>query len=196
MGKQTAPWPVILELKGIAHVNDCDMRTNFAGFFLAVGMSLMVMLLGLGALSMAGLVSIMPTEAFETEEPGGCGNVAEPIDSISSIQVAALFSAEAKAGDALFKANCAQCHAVNEKVVGPALAGINRRRSISWITPWVQNSAKVVASGDEYGVKLFNENGKQQMPSFGLSKKEIEDIITWVNANEGAVAYAPQVNAP
>jgi mono/diheme cytochrome c family protein len=172
------------------------MRTNFAGFFLAVGMGLIVVLLGLGTLSMAGLVSIMPAEFYETEELGGCGTVAEPIDSTSSLQVAALFSAEAKSGDALFKANCAQCHAVNEKVVGPALAGINRRRSISWIIPWVQNSAKVVTSGDEYAVKLYNENGKQQMPSFGLSEKEITDIIAWVNANEGAVAYASGVAAP
>jgi mono/diheme cytochrome c family protein len=162
------------------------MRTNFAGFFLAAGMGLIIMLLGLGALSMAGLVSIMPAEAFATEESGGCGNVAEPIDSTSSLPVAALFSAEAKAGDALFKANCAQCHAVNEKVVGPALANITKRRSISWIVPWVQNPAKVIASGDEYGVKLFNEYGKQQMPSFGLSKKEIEDIVAWINAQEGA----------
>lgn len=168
------------------------MRTNFAGFFLAAGMGLIVLLLGLGALSMAGLVNIMPAEAFAAEEPGGCGTVAEPIDSTSSVQVAALFSAEAKSGDALFKANCAQCHAVNEKVVGPALAGITKRRSISWLVPWVQNPAKVIASGDEYGVKLYNEYGKQQMPSFGLSKKEIEAIIAWVNANEGA-AYTTSV---
>jgi mono/diheme cytochrome c family protein len=86
------------------------------------------------------------------------------------------------AGDALFKANCAQCHAVNEKVVGPALGGITKRRSISWLIPWVKNSAKVIASGDEYAVKLYNENGKQQMPSFGLSDKEITSIINWVEA--------------
>ncbi|RZK17080.1 MAG: cytochrome c [Hymenobacter sp.] len=120
-----------------------------------------------------------------------CGNVAEPLDSTKASQVAVSLSPEAKAGDALFKANCAQCHAVNEKVVGPALAGITKRRPISWLVPWVQNSAKVVASGDDYGVKLFNDNGKQQMPSFALSKKEIEDIVAWVEAQEGggAVVY-------
>jgi mono/diheme cytochrome c family protein len=89
------------------------------------------------------------------------------------------------AGDALFKSNCAQCHAVNEKVVGPALAGITKRRPISWLIPWVKNSAKVVASGDEYAVKLYNDNGKQQMPSFGLSDKEITSIIAWVTSQEG-----------
>jgi mono/diheme cytochrome c family protein len=171
------------------------MRTNFAGFFLAVGMGLMIVLLGLGALSMAGLVSIIPAEAFETEKqmPVDEG----PVVAKSAVAVATsskpASAAEASAiaaGDALFKANCAQCHALNEKVVGPALAGITKRRPISWLVPWVQNSAKVIASGDEYGVKLFNDNGKQQMPSFGLSKKEIEDIVAWVNANESARTVA------
>ena len=99
------------------------------------------------------------------------------------------------AGDALFKANCAQCHAVNEKVVGPALGGITKRRSISWLIPWIKNSAKVIASGDEYAVKLYNENGKQQMPSFGLSDKEITSIIGWVEAQPAADAGPSKENA-
>jgi mono/diheme cytochrome c family protein len=99
-------------------------------------------------------------------------------------------AAAIQAGDALFKANCTQCHAVNEKVVGPALAGITKRRSISWLIPWIKNSAKVVASGDEYAVKLFNDNGKQQMPSFALTDKEITSIIAWVTSQEGAPATA------
>lgn len=174
------------------------MRTNFAGFFLAAGMGLIVLLLGLGALSAAGLVTIMPAEFYETEEQEIIDEVRVMpkkevlVSNISKPGSAAEVSAIA-AGDALFKANCAQCHAVNEKVVGPALAGITKRRSIAWLVPWVQNSAKVIASGDEYGVKLYNENGKQQMPSFGLSKKEIEDLMAWIAAQEGtAVAYAPQ----
>lgn len=90
------------------------------------------------------------------------------------------------AGDALFKGNCAQCHAVNEKVVGPALAGISKRRPMSWIIPWVKNSSKVVASGDAYAVKLFDEYQKQQMPSFQLSDQEITSIVAWVTSQEGA----------
>ncbi len=161
------------------------MRTNFAGFFFAAGMGLIVLLLGLGALSAAGLVSIMPAELYETEEqqpadegpviPRDRVSVASTYIPASTAEAAAIIS-----GDALFKANCAQCHAVYQQVVGPKLADIDKRRPMPWIVSWVQNSAKVIASGDEYGVKLYNENGKQQMPSFGLSKKEIEDIIAWI----------------
>ena len=104
-------------------------------------------------------------------------------------------AAEIAAGDALFKANCTQCHAVNEKVVGPALAGITKRRSISWLIPWVKNSAKVIASGDDYAVKLYNDNGKQQMPSFGLSDKEITSIMAWVTSQEGGAKAGPTAGA-
>ncbi|WP_345116647.1 c-type cytochrome [Hymenobacter algoricola] len=95
------------------------------------------------------------------------------------------------AGDALFKGNCAQCHAINDVVVGPALAGIAKRRPISWLIPWIKNSSKVVASGDEYAVKLYNQYGKQQMPSFQLSDAEITSIISYVTAEEGKIAGPP-----
>ncbi|WP_139920067.1 cytochrome c3 family protein [Hymenobacter sp. DG01] len=98
------------------------------------------------------------------------------------------------AGDALFKGNCAQCHAVNEVVVGPALAGISKRRPMSWIIPWVKNSSKMVASGDEYSVKIFNQYSKQQMPSFQLSDQEITSIVAWVTSQEGK-ATGPNDNA-
>ena len=100
------------------------------------------------------------------------------------------------AGDALFKSNCAQCHAVNEKVVGPALGGILKRRTISWIIPWIHNSAKVIASGDDYAVKLYNDNGKQQMPAFPqLSDKEITSIMAWITSAEGVAPTAGGVTA-
>jgi len=97
------------------------------------------------------------------------------LDTLSEEEVAAV-----TAGDALFKNNCAQCHAVNDVVVGPALNGITQRRPISWLIPWVKNSSKVVASSDEYAVKLFNQYQKQQMPSFQLSDKEIKSIIKYI----------------
>ena len=100
------------------------------------------------------------------------------------------------AGDALFKNNCAQCHAVNDKVVGPALGGILKRRTISWVIPWVHNSAKVIASGDEYAVKLYNDNGKQQMPAFPqLTDKDITSIMAWITSEEGKTPTAGGVTA-
>jgi mono/diheme cytochrome c family protein len=163
------------------------MRTNPAAFALSLGMGLIVLLIGFLALSMSGLL--------DAEAPAICGVTGQldgVVSSDSTAQTVAYVPAspaEAAAiaeGDALFKNNCAQCHAVNEKVVGPALAGISKRRSIGWLIPWVKNSSKVIATGDEYAVKLFDDNGKQQMPAFPqLSDKDVKSIVAWVNSQEG-----------
>jgi mono/diheme cytochrome c family protein len=172
------------------------MRTNLTGFALTVGMGLIVIMLGFLGLSAAGLVGFSVDEARQTEQeqPADKGKSSAPTDS-----TALLASAKTKkpltpgeeaaiaAGDALFKANCTQCHAVNEKVVGPALAGITKRRPASWIVSWVHNPAKVIASGDAYAVKLFDDYGKQQMPSFPqLSEKDVKNIIAWADSQEGS----------
>ncbi|OON69203.1 cytochrome C [Hymenobacter sp. CRA2] len=101
-------------------------------------------------------------------------------------------AAAVAAGDALFKGNCAQCHAVNDVVVGPALAGIDQRRPLPWIIKWVKNSSKMVASGDEYAVKLFNQYQKQQMPNFALSDEEITSIVAYVKSQTGPGAGTKQ----
>jgi mono/diheme cytochrome c family protein len=98
-----------------------------------------------------------------------------------------------QAGDALFKGNCAQCHAVNDVVVGPALAGINERRPQPWLIKWIKNSSKMVASGDEYAVKIFNEYQKQQMPSFALSDNEITSILAYIKSEEGGGKTATEL---
>ncbi|MBT2557675.1 cytochrome c [Hymenobacter sp. ISL-91] len=87
-------------------------------------------------------------------------------------------------GDALFKGNCAQCHAINEVVVGPALAGVRKRRPEKWLHAWVKNSSKLIASGDEYALKIYEQYDKQQMPSYNLSNEEISQILDYVESEE------------
>jgi hypothetical protein len=65
------------------------------------------------------------------------------------------------AGQALFNANCKACHRVHQKLVGPALAGVyDRTPSIDWIKSFVKNSSAVIASGEPYAVKLYNDYNK------------------------------------
>lgn len=172
------------------------MRSNPVSFVLSVGMALVVVLFGFTLLSAAGLAGFAADNVEVAQEEGACGVTNQ---AVTAIVPANLPPAEVRllvAGDALFKSNCAQCHAVNEVVVGPALGGIAKRRPIAWLLSWVKNSSKVVASGDEYAVNLFNKFNKQQMPSFALSNKEIASIIAYINSQEatslGAVAVVRQ----
>jgi len=87
-----------------------------------------------------------------------------------------------KEGEALFKANCQTCHRVHQKLVGPALADVyNRAPSIDWLKAFIRNSAAVIASGDEYAVKLYNEYNKTQMTAFtGLKDDQIMAILAYI----------------
>ena len=100
-----------------------------------------------------------------------------------------------QAGQAVFNANCKTCHAVNKKVVGPALKGIvDRAPSIQWIKDFVHNSAKVIASGDEYAKKIYEENNKTQMTAFtGLKDEEIMNVLAYIESegSKADVAAAP-----
>lgn len=88
------------------------------------------------------------------------------------------------AGEAIFNGNCKSCHRVKTKLIGPALAGVeNRVPSIDWLKAWIRNSAKVIASGDEYANKIYNEYAKAAMLSYpNYSDEQIMSILAYVKA--------------
>ncbi|UOQ67710.1 c-type cytochrome [Hymenobacter volaticus] len=141
-----------------------------------------------------GLVTPLADAANATAAKAAADTVANASlasDSNAVVQAASPEELEAAvAGETLFKGNCAQCHAVQDVVVGPALAGLHERRPVSWLIPWIKNSSKVVASGDEYAVKLYNQYQKQQMPSFQLSDEEITAILTYIKVQSNAASGA------
>ena len=86
------------------------------------------------------------------------------------------------AGKSLFDGNCKTCHRVNAKLVGPALQDVyNRAPSIDWIVNFVNNSSKVIGSGDEYAVALYEEYNKTQMTAFpSFSRDQVMSILAYV----------------
>lgn len=85
------------------------------------------------------------------------------------------------AGKTLFNNNCTACHQVHKKIIGPALAGISDRQTEEWLIPWIQNSQKVIASGDEYGNAVYEEYGKLQMQAFPISDDDVRAILAYID---------------
>ena len=97
-------------------------------------------------------------------------------------------------GESLYNNNCTVCHAINQVVVGPALKNVHERRELPWLINFIKNSQKVIQSGDEYAVNLYNEYNKTVMPSFAYSDEEITSIVAYIKA-ESSAAAAPQADA-
>ncbi|MEH0154336.1 c-type cytochrome [Limibacter armeniacum] len=88
--------------------------------------------------------------------------------------------ASISAGQALFSGNCASCHAVDKKVVGPALKNVYDRRDVAWLTKFIKHPQKVIDSGDEYAVALYDQFKPTIMPNQEVSDQEILQILAYV----------------
>lgn len=105
-------------------------------------------------------------------------------------------------GKKLFNTNCAACHKLDKKLIGPPLKGISEKRENKWLQAWIKDNNALRASGDQDAIDIFNEyNGMPMTPYPQLSEQDINDIIAYTDdkpveaatpvAQEGA---AQQVN--
>jgi len=105
-------------------------------------------------------------------------------------------SVHAQDGKALFTQKCASCHAVDKKLIGPALAGtLERWPEKDKLYAWVHNSAAVVKSGYPRAVAVYNEYNKIQMTAFPeLTEKDIDAIFAYIETPKpGVVVGTDQV---
>ena len=83
-------------------------------------------------------------------------------------------------GKSLFNANCASCHKLNKKLIGPALRGVSAKYEKEWLYSWIKNSAAMIKSGDEQAVAIYEEYNKVAMNSFPqLSNEDIDNILAY-----------------
>lgn len=118
----------------------------------------------------------------------------KPADSTAAAEAVAPADAggDVAAGEALFKANCAACHKMDAKAVGPALRGVADKYDRDWLYKWVKNSSALIASGDALAVKLFEENNKAVMTPFpALSDVDIDNILAYTSQPKAVATPAP-----
>jgi cytochrome c551/c552 len=94
-------------------------------------------------------------------------------------------------GEALFKANCANCHKPDKDYTGPALQGWSTRvPDAEWIYKWVANPTQMLAT-DAYSKALFEKWKPTVMSGFAnLKKDEVDAIMKYVDD------YKPPVTGP
>ncbi|CAI9430188.1 Cytochrome c2 [Candidatus Ornithobacterium hominis] len=107
--------------------------------------------------------------------------------SVSFAQEAEVNGDPAK-GESLYNANCAACHALDKRMVGPALGGILERLQQEqglgrdWLHSWIKDNAALRESGDEYAIEVYEEyNQIAMMPFPQLSEQDIDDILAYTS---------------
>lgn len=119
------------------------------------------------------------------------------IISILSSNTVPVLAQDAAKGKEIFEGQCTSCHAINEKLVGPALKDVNKRRDEAWLIKWIRNSQAMVKANDPIAVKLFEENGKALMNSFeNLSDGDIKNVLAYIKEQSEAAPAATAGAAP
>ncbi len=86
-------------------------------------------------------------------------------------------------GRSIFLSNCAACHTINKNLIGPALAGVDKRRSMDWIISFVHSSQTLVKSGDSTAVSMYEKFNKVMMPDHPtLTDENIKSIIAYIQS--------------
>lgn len=103
----------------------------------------------------------------------------------------------AQDGKALFDNNCATCHKVDKDLTGPALKGIEDRvKDKKLLHEWIRNNPKVIASGNPYFTKLYNDWGKTPMNVFpNLTDAEIDAILKYIREYKAPAPVAGDPNS-
>ncbi len=119
------------------------------------------------------------------------------VTALFSLSLSAAFAQSAAEGEKLYNANCTACHAMNEKVVGPALKNVHTKYKEDWLIKWIKNSQALVKAGDAKAVALFKENNEALMTSFdNLSDNDVKSIIAYIKQESEAPKQASVVAAP
>ena len=85
-------------------------------------------------------------------------------------------------GKSLFNSQCAACHKLNRKLVGPALKGVSAKYEKEWLYSWIKNSSALIKSGDEQAVAIYEEYNKVAMNAFpNLSNDDIDNILAYTD---------------
>ena len=99
---------------------------------------------------------------------------------------------DAAKGEAVFKANCASCHKIGGKMIGPWLKDVYKRwPDYDKLKDFVHHPSKYIGK-DPYVIKIQGEMGGAVMAVGDLTDEQVENVLAYVNP-DGA---GPTDNTP
>jgi len=100
------------------------------------------------------------------------------IGPITELTLSKIDTSLARFGKSLFKAQCVNCHKIDERYIGPALKGIAQRRSPEWIMNMMLNPI-VMTQKDSIAIKLLSIYSTQMLVQ-NLTKEDARSILEYL----------------
>lgn len=102
------------------------------------------------------------------------------IGPITSVEFAKEIDTELVAvGEAKYSAICTACHMPNQRMIGPALAGVYDRRSPEWVMNMILNPDGMIKE-DPIAKALYEEYNKAVMLNQNLSEEEARAVAEYL----------------
>ncbi|WP_291722344.1 c-type cytochrome [Bernardetia sp.] len=158
--------------------------------------SLYIFIITIGTIIILSLSKIFFDEKMwieKEEEVKGwyCGTVPTGIDGEILVFDSLNIQQEeiVKIGKELFEGNCAQCHALNKKVVGSALAGVSERwESEEQLIEFIKYPEQII-NKNKYAQEMYEEYG-QFMPNHDFfDDEQLKSILFYIKYRSGEKVY-------
>jgi cytochrome c len=88
----------------------------------------------------------------------------------------------AERGQELFKSMCSACHKIDQRVIGPALAGVTKKRTPEWIMNMIMNPNQMVKENAQ-ARKLLAEY-ISPMANQNLTEEETRSVLEYFRRND------------
>lgn len=154
------------------------------GSILATAIALMASCSGNETKNTSG-TSAAPESMVKKEDNG------EGVGKFSGVTLAAFDAALAASGKAIFESKCSACHKTTEqKVVGPGLKDVTKRRKPAWILNMITNPEEMTKK-DPQAMKLLEEH-LTQMTFQNVTDDEAKAILEYMREIDGEGSTAQQ----
>ncbi|MBX7183219.1 MAG: c-type cytochrome [Bacteroidia bacterium] len=120
--------------------------------------------------------STPPAQETAAPEPDPLSD--KGIGPVTSIELGEVNQAMADKGKATFESKCVACHKIDAKLLGPALAGVTKRRSPEWIMNMILNPEEMTKN-NEIAKKLLANHGNVQMTNQQLTQEQAREVLEY-----------------
>ncbi|PKP24958.1 MAG: cytochrome C [Bacteroidetes bacterium HGW-Bacteroidetes-2] len=108
--------------------------------------------------------------------------IAQEVVAVPPAEVAVVLGGDPVVGKQLFNSNCAACHQLDKKAIGPALRGVTGKYDTEWLHSWIKNSQAMIAAGDPRALAVYELFNKAVMTPFPqLSDADIDNILAYTS---------------